>query len=265
MKLSYRIGMCLAVILIPATRICAQSLYAEYAETLPAAVVTAQGRKQMPVIAFAECGKAYYELVPPYMDCLSLRRDEKHFGMLIKTNALYDLALMPNIGLEFGLGKGWSVAGNIAYGWWTDRSKLYCRVFTSDIVIRRYFGTGADGFYGKSGSAAGLTGHHIGIYAGIMTYDFEFGGRGIICDWRKEWGRYAGIEYGYSLPVTKKLNIDFTVGIGYAGGRYEEYLPLPIDRRGTLHYVWQSSSNLHYFGPTRLEVSLVWTIDIIKK
>ncbi|MBQ0006330.1 MAG: DUF3575 domain-containing protein [Alistipes sp.] len=262
MKLSYRIGMCLAVITMPATRICAQT---SYAETLQAAVVTAQGRKQMPVIGFAECEKVYHGLVPPDMYWIPSRGNEKHFGMLIKTNALYDLALMPNIGIEAGLGKGWSVTGNVAYGWWTDRNKFYCRVFTADIGIRRYFGAVTDRLHGKAGAVTSLTGHHIGLCAGIMTYDFEFGGRGIICDWREEWGRYAGIEYGYSLPITKKLNIDFTVGFGYAGGRYKEYIPLSIDLQGTLHYAWQSTSNLHYFGPTRLEISLVWTIDIIKK
>ena len=132
--------------------------------------------------------------------------------LLIKTNTLYDAALTPNIGLEVGLGKGWSIAGNVMYGWWSDRSKFYWRAFATDIGVRKYFG---------SGHKDKLSGHHLGLYAGMMTWDFELGGRGYICDFREEWGRYFGIDYGYSLPVAKNLNIDFALGLGYAGGRYK--------------------------------------------
>lgn len=64
----------------------------------------------------------------------------------------------------------------------------------------------------------------------------------------------AGIEYGYSLPVARRLNLDFTIGLGWIGGKYHEYLPMDDC------YVWQSTSRLDYFGPTRLEVSLVWLL-----
>ena len=217
-----RIGICLAVVMTSAVHISAQ--------TLPAGVITEE-----------------------------VREPATHFNMLFKTNALYDLALTPNVGLEIGLGKGWSIGGNVMYGWWSDRSRFYWRAFASDIDLRKYFGGRA-----KDGGN-GLSGHHIGIYAGIMTYDFEFGGRGCICDYREEWGRYAGLDYGYSLPVAKNLNLDFTLGFGYAGGKYKEYLPVPNGVTEELHYVWQSTDKLHYFGPTRLEISLVWVLDIIRK
>ena len=64
----------------------------------------------------------------------------------------------------------------------------------------------------------------------------------------------AGIEYGYSLPIGRRLNLDFTIGIGYIGGKYYEYVP----RDG--HYVWQSTHRLNWVGPTKAEVSLVWLI-----
>ena len=43
----------------------------------------------------------------------------------------------------------------------------------------------------------------------------------------------AGVEYGYSLPVARRLNIDFTIGVGYWGGTYHEYKPVDDC------YVWQ--------------------------
>ena len=176
--------------------------------------------------------------------------------LLIKTNTLYDAALTPNIGMEVGLGKGWSIAGNVMYGWWSDRSKFYWRAFATDIGVRKYFG---------SSCKNKLSGHHLGLYAGMMTWDFELGGRGYICDFREEWGRYFGIDYGYSLPVAKNLNIDFALGLGYAGGRYKEYLPALNVFPEEWHYVWQSTDKLHYFGPTRLEISLVWVLDLDRK
>lgn len=91
----------------------------------------------------------------------------------------------------------------------------------------------------------------MGIYGAIVTYDFELGGRGYLGN---KWSYHTGIEYGYSLPVAKRLNLDFTLGIGYLGGEYMEYLP--IDN----HYVWQATKQRHWLGPTKAEVSLVWLI-----
>ena len=64
----------------------------------------------------------------------------------------------------------------------------------------------------------------------------------------------AGVEYGYSLPVAYRLNIDFTIAVGYWGGTYYEYTP--VDNC----YVWQATKERHWFGPTKAEISLVWLI-----
>lgn len=242
--------------------------YAADMQTLPAAIVTAQGKKPAPMIAGAVCegcdldwksalcGSCAYCI--GCQDCGSCEESQgktKHFTMLVKTNMLYDAALTPNVGLEIGLGKGWSIGGNVMYGWWSDRSRFYWRAFATELGVRKYFGSRA---LHRFGDRAGMAGHHVGLYAGIMTYDFELGGRGYICDYREDWGRYAGIDYGYSLPVTRNLNIDFTVGMGYAGGQYKEYLPAQVATPEKWHYVWQSTDKLHYFGPTKMEISLVW-------
>lgn len=170
--------------------------------------------------------------------------EKKPFYMAVKTNMLYDAALVPNIGVEFYLGKGWSIGGNWMYAWWkSDRRHNYWRVYGGDLNVRKYFG--------KRAKEKPLTGHHLGVYGGIVTYDFELGGKGYLGD---RWSYHAGIEYGYSLPIAKRLNIDFGIGIGYLGGEYKEYKP--IDG----HYVWQATKNRHWFGPTKAEISLVWLI-----
>ena len=170
--------------------------------------------------------------------------EEKSWYMAIKTNMLYDLALVPNLGLEIYLGKNWSVVGNWMYAWWkSDRKEWYWRTYGGDLAVRRWFGKAS---YNKP-----LTGHHIGLYGQIITYDFETGNRGYLAD---KWTYGGGLEYGYSLPIARRLNIDFNLGVGYLGGEVKEYLP--IDG----HYVWQLEKQRHWFGPTKLEVSLSWQI-----
>lgn len=179
-------------------------------------------------------------------------RTQKPFYMAVKTNMLYDAIAVPNIGAEFYAGRNWSVGANWMYAWWkTDRKHWYWRTYGGELNVRKWFG--------KRAQEKPLQGHHLGVYGQLLTYDFETGGRGYIGGkpggslWDKaNWG--AGVEYGYSLPVGRRLNLDFTVGAGYLGGEYREYISLEDC------YVWQATKRLRWFGPTKAEVSLVWLI-----
>lgn len=170
----------------------------------------------------------------------------------IKTNMLYDALLVPNVGVEFSLGKRWSVAADWMYGWWSrNKSHRYWRVYGGGLTVRKYFGAKA--------AEKPLQGHHIGINAQMLTYDIEFGGKGYMGGkpGGTLWDRMnytIGAEYGYSMPVARRLNIDFSLAAGYMGGRYYEYTPLDG------HYVWQATKNRKWIGPTKVEVSLVWLL-----
>lgn len=174
------------------------------------------------------------------------------FYMDLRTNLLYDALALPDIGAEFYLGKNFSIGANWLYGWWNKNSShRYWRAYGGDINVRYWFG--------KAAHNKPLTGHHIGVYGGILTYDFEFGGKGVMggLPGKTLWNRcnrFAGVEYGYSLPIGRRLNLDFTLGIGYFGGKYIKYVP---HNNG---YVWQSTHRLNWFGPTKAEISLVWLI-----
>lgn len=111
----------------------------------------------------------------------------------VKTNMLYDAMLVPNGGLEIYLGKNWSIDAYWMYAWWkSDRVHNYWRTYGGDVELRKWLGSAA--------RRKPLTGHHIGAYAQIVTYDFELGGRGYLAD---RWSYAAGVSYGYSLPVAK--------------------------------------------------------------
>ena len=172
------------------------------------------------------------------------QKEKKNFYMSAKTNMLYDLAAIPNVGAEFYLGKNFSIAANWMYSWWNlDKKNWYWRTYGGDLAVRYWLG--------KEANEKPLTGHHVGIYGQGLTYDFEVGKKGFLAA-QPNWS--AGLENGYSLPIAKVLNLAFTLGLGYHWVIFEEYLP--IDG----HFVWQATKKRQYIGPTKLEVSLVWLL-----
>lgn len=179
-------------------------------------------------------------------------KQRKPFYMAVYSNMLFDAAAVPNLGIELYLGKNWTIGANYMHAWWSNDSRhRYWRIYGGDLNVKYWLG--------KRAHEKPLTGHHIGAYVQAFTYDFEWGGKaymagepgGNIFD-RAHIG--WGIEYGYSLPIAKRFNIDFSLGVGYVGGRVYEFEP------DGDHYLWTATKNKHWFGPTKLEVSLVWLI-----
>ena len=170
----------------------------------------------------------------------------------LSTNMLYDLAAVPNLGAEIYLGRRWSIALDGMYAWWScSRKNHYWRIYGVELTGRYWLG--------KAAAAKPLTGHHLGLYAQALTYDFEWGGRGYMGGepggnlFNRATSGF-GLEYGYSLPIARRLNLDFALGLGYLRGKYYEYLPIDDC------YVWQCTKMRHYWGPTRAAVSLVWLV-----
>lgn len=170
----------------------------------------------------------------------------------VRTNLLLDAAAIPNIGAELYLGRQWSLGLNWWYAWWKcDHRHRYWRTYGGEVNLRRWFGSTA--------KRKPLAGHHAGIYATVLTYDFEWGKKGImggrplgtIFD-KANYG--FGLEYGYSLPIARRLNLDFSIGAGYLGGEFQEYKP--VDGR----YEWTATKRRHWWGPTKAEISLVWLL-----
>lgn len=150
------------------------------------------------------------------------------------------------------MGKGWSAGGSWIYAWWkNDRRHHYWRIYGGELSFRKYFGSRAN--------QKPLTGHHLGIYSQGFTYDFETGSWGYIGGipggtlWDKM-NYTVGVEYGYSLSIGRRLNLDFVIGAGYWGGEFQKYYP------ENKYYVWKETGRRHWFGPTKAEVSLVWLV-----
>ena len=161
----------------------------------------------------------------------------------LKSNLLYDALLVPNLSLEASIGSGWTLGAGGMLAWWSkDAKHRYWRIYGGDLEIRKYFGT--------LSKSKPLQGHHLGIYGDFLTYDFEFGAKG----YQSKATYAAGIRYGYSHPIGKRLNLDFALGIGYLHSNYKTYVP----RDGC--YVYQETKKRKWLGPTQAEISLVWLL-----
>lgn len=179
----------------------------------------------------------------------SLRRP---FCMALRTNLIGDVLAVPNLGVRFCLGPRWTVGVDWMYGWWKNRSRnRFWRIYGGGITLSRWLG-------GKYADRP-MSGHHVGLFGQLFTYDIEWGGKGRMGGrpggtlWDRCNG-VAGVEYGYSLPVGRRLNFDFTLGVGYWGGRYFEYVP----RDG--HYVWLATKKRRWIGPVKAEIALTWLL-----
>lgn len=157
--------------------------------------------------------------------------------MAIKTNLLYDAALLPNLEVEWLINPHWSVSVEGAVAWWKNdsRHKYYQLAYVSPEV--RYHIRPRGRWHGM----------YVGAFAGGGLYDLENGGTG----YRGE-GGFGGVSFGYMWTVRKRLLFDAEVGVGYMGTQYKEYEP----RDG--HYLYMRTKTLNYFGPLKLKFSIGW-------
>lgn len=172
-------------------------------------------------------------------------RSPKPYYWALKTNLIYDAALLPNLAVEFSMGKSWSIEAQGQWSWWnTDNSKHYFhRIQMGGVEVRKWFG---------KANHTPLRGHFIGLYGMGGTYDLKFGTTGYLSN-----NSYsAGISYGYSTPIGRRLNLEFGLGIGYFGGTYHKYKYLEeFDC-----YHWFETKELNYLGLTKASISLVWLV-----
>ena len=164
--------------------------------------------------------------------------------MAVTTNLLYDAALIPNIGVEITLGGRWSLTADWNYAWWSNtRDNKAWQTYGGYLGVRHYFG--------RIAKTRRFSGHFLGLYGDALTYDFELGGTGYQA---ARWGFGGGVEYGFSLPLNRSLNLDFSLGLGFQDGDYMTYEP----RDG--HFVWTGTYKRMWVGPTKAQVGLKWIL-----
>lgn len=155
----------------------------------------------------------------------------------VKTNFLYDAALMPNLELECLINDRWSVAIEGDVAWWKHApSHKYYQLAVISSEVRRWIHPRKP-----------WHGMYLGLFAGGGWYDLENGGLGYYGE-----GWMTGLSFGYMWPIGRALSLDAGIGAGYMHTRYKEYEPYDG------HYLYQRTKSLDYIGPLKLKLSLAW-------
>ena len=195
-------------------------------------------------LTFLQSGKTMYPQRNPV--AASCRRRPL---LALKTNLLFDAALMPNVEIEVPVGKRWSVNGEYAFPWWQfDRGKYCMQVLMGGLEGRYWLGSSK-----SREDREVLTGHFLGLYAGGGKYDLQWGEKG----YQGEFFIAAGVSYGWATRIARHLHLEFNIGIGLLRTDYRHYHAR--DNYQTL--LWQENGKYTWFGPTKAKISLVWLLN----
>lgn len=174
------------------------------------------------------------------------KEPRKKIHAALSTNLLYDVVTLGNIGLDIYLGKQISIGANWMYTWWkNDNKKFYWRAYGGDAHIDYWFN-----------KEKLWHGHHMGLYAQMLTFDVELNKK--VGYQGPKWLYGGGLSYGYAMGIGKRLTLDFGLSIGYLGGKYYEYNPSSIRDK----YLYNKTHQLNWVGPTSAKLSLVWNFDL---
>ena len=179
----------------------------------------------------------------------NVRAIKKRSLFALKTNLLFDAALMPNVEIEVPIGNRWSVNGEYMFPWWLlDGDKYSLQILTGGLEGRYWLGSREN----RTNREA-LTGHFLGLYAGGGKYDLQWKENG----YQGEFFIAAGISYGYARRIARNLHLEFNIGVGMLRTDYRHYHAR--DNYKTL--MWQESGKYTWFGPTKGKISLVWLLN----
>lgn len=182
--------------------------------------------------------------------------------LALKTNLLYDALSLVNYSIEVPIGERFSALWYHQFPWWTwgQADNQYCIRFLSiGGEGRWWFKPMPRPQMGRSVQRDRLMGHFVGLYAESGKWDFEWGRD--ICHQGEHWS--VGLSYGYSMPLGRRLNMEFSLSLGYASIAYRGYTPSE-----DYEILWRDPAKQgrwHYFGPTKVQVSLVYPILLTTK
>lgn len=173
--------------------------------------------------------------------------------LAVKTNLLYDLILAPNIEVEVPIGRNgrWSLMAEYTNPWWRWKKLDYSyEIQEGGLELRRWLKPRC------VGSRPWLCGMFAGIYGAFARYDIE---NDTVGDQGDVWS--FGATWGYSWPIGRRWNLEFSVSAGYLTGERRHY-NAEFD---STHLIYKYTKNVSYFGPTKLKLSLVWIVPWFKK
>lgn len=170
--------------------------------------------------------------------------------LAVSTNALYDLAITPNVGVEVPIGHKVSLLVDYTFPWWLNRTNdMAWQILKLDIGARWWLSR-----LDKNNPMDVLRGWFVGLDLGAGYYDIEPKHTGYQGEFQT-----AGIEGGYSWPLGKKKHwrLDAYVGAGWMGTHYRYYKGNADDSK----LIYQYNGRFTWLGPTKAGVSFKYIIS----
>ena len=188
-------------------------------------------------------------LIFSVLTSLSLSAQDK---IAFKTNLLYGgLALTPNLGLEIGLSRHVTLDISGSYNWFNLNSSTVANKKRVHWIVQpevRYF------------LHERFNGHFFGFHGIASMYNvggyeqqFLFG-KGSQNYRHEGYAAGAGFSYGYQLPICKRLNLEFNLGVGYMYMNYSKYDHTKCGVK------IEDNFTKNYFGPTKLGVTIIFLL-----
>lgn len=174
--------------------------------------------------------------------------------LAFKSNLLYDVVSLVNYSIEIPIVDQFSVLCYHQFPWWRwgkAKNEFCLRFLSVGGEMRWWVGLRPQAKTEKRIRRDRLVGHYIGLYAESGRFDFER--KRDICYQGEFWS--AGLSYGYSMPIGRRLNLEFSISAGYASIPYRGYTPSE-----DYEILWRDPKKIgrwDYFGLTKAQVSLV--------
>lgn len=196
---------------------------------------------RIPIMAFLLCSAISVwpdNTVPSGMpDVLTSAPPTTHH-INIKANGLVWLTMMPNIEVDYQLTDKLSAGTSILWCPWFISDRHAVRVLGFQPSIKywiKYFGNGS----------------FISPHISLAWYNVKHGSYRYQDNSMPALG--IGVAYGYSLTLSKKLNMEFSVGCGYLSLRYDRFYNVD---NGSLVDTRRTS----YFGIDHVGISLSYKL-----
>jgi hypothetical protein len=166
----------------------------------------------------------------------------------IKTNLLSDMTTTMNLAGEFRLSDYLTLDLSVGYNPWTFSGNKKFKHISVQPELRYWI-------------YEPFNGHYLG--ARLIYSDYNTGGLNLpldilplrdLKDYRYRGNAYgAGLSYGYQWILSRRWNLEATLGLGYMYLDYTRYECKACGKRLDEGYK-------HYFGPTGAGVSLIYII-----
>ncbi|MCC8088894.1 MAG: DUF3575 domain-containing protein [Rikenellaceae bacterium] len=159
----------------------------------------------------------------------------------LKTNFLYWATTTPNLAIEIGTGNKTTLDIVGTYNPWEFKDNKKMKHWLVQPEFRWWL-------------CERFNGHFFGAHGHYAEYNFggirQFG----MSHRRYEGNLYGGgISYGYQWVLGRRLNLEATIGVGYAHLRYKKY-----ECGDCGEFLGREHKN--YFGPTKAGITLVYFI-----